>query len=434
MSTRPTAAGLTSNGIRVFSNVVARRRDERSNPIPRRHVYLRPLLTCDAKAAAEAAEGIRSSPLLWLKMRSALACSENCERLRAELEERLSERNARRDTEIAATEVQLEAVELRLAELAPEAAAASAALGWASTTEPDNLSLAATESVGLDELSGIHHLPPPEAAPSRFQEDAAKVLSILGGAVFGLSLGLLTGTLALAEITEEAGALCLWCAVGAVVMLLVGSVLVPLARFVGATTYTRTLTSPRVDRAVGYIASAVLLSLAVVFITVEAKTEQLGLFRALTEESSLTGFRLARPELLLVSLMLSIPAVFAYIVRGFGEGQRLANLCRLKALLHEERARIRALPEFTRATRLREHARLLLTKKVALEQQLSTLRGEVETGLPPEDFYRLEDCEMDAAAASWAVEDELRAAVAPDDRRPRGCLLGPLGTMTEARR
>ena len=71
-----------------------------------------------------------------------------------------------------------------------------------------------------------------------------------------------------------------------------------------------------------------LVGLVLALVMIESKVEQLGLFKALGEQNSLEGFHIAQGDLFWVSLMLVIPTVACYVVLGFREGERLANLGR----------------------------------------------------------------------------------------------------------
>ena len=397
---------------RIFSHIIPRKRTPRGEIIPRSTCYTRPLITLDGEALLEWSEEFALDPrvalakLPWLRARNALTGSQNVEVYRQKLEEEYSIQNQLLEEKMNALKLSLEPLELELSLLEPLLAEKAVPFGFtqgAASLNNDNSGL-----LSLEELSGLHNLPPPHEKISWCQRSGYKLLAGLGGgAVFGISLGLLTGKLELVSLRLEWQMLILWCVVGATVMTLVGAALYPLSLEIGEGFYRagRRLAWLSTLRLV--LAGVFLLSLIGIFVKVESRIEALGLFKAIGEQTSLTGYTVAPGDLLWVSLMLVVPTISTYVVLGLTEGQRQANLARLRSLRAEAKTALLSDPNFALAAGLFQKVQGIREKREAVKKQKDELRSQLQTDLTTEEKYRLEDMEMDAAGASWELEDAL---------------------------
>lgn len=183
----------------------------------------------------------------------------------------------------------------------------------------------------------------------------------------------------------------------------------PLGVSVGAGQYRIGLGSKSLRRLLPFIYILMLLGLAIAFVVIESKVEMLGLFRALSENSSLSNTALSQSDLLWVSLTLSLPVVASYVVLGMVEGERRANVCKLMCLQAEVKEHILADDRFAQACKLRQEWQETLDRKSELEAKIAALEASIETGFTTEELHRLEDMEMDATAEKMWVSGD-RAA------------------------
>lgn len=413
------------NRVRPFSNIIPRRRNRSGEPIHRRFVWTRPLVALEADALVQTAAACATDPvegrkrLPWLKALNAIAASENAVMLRQELEAGMARENAEAQARISELQPALRAADDEMRRLTDDLESVAAPLGLRSALERADLDFAEDEPASLEELAGKYNLAPPEEHAGWAYRVGYKLLAGIGGeTVFGISLGLLTGKLELLSLSEEWPMLVLWSGLGAIVMTLVGACLFPLAKELGDR-------SDRLGRRMPWLAGlqavftlVFLVGLAVAMIRIESKVEQLGLFKAIGEQSSLTGFHVAQADLGWVSLMLVIPTVCSYIVLGLKEGERLSKLAHLKALRQHHRERLCALPAYAKACSLRRQVQGARECQAKLEAEVQALKNRMRTGFTTEEKERLEDMEMDAAAASWDAEDAMLNGARPWDVGP----------------
>ncbi len=299
---------------------------------------MRPLITLDPEALTETADAFTKSAeegrsrWAWLKAKNAIAASDNASRLGSEFECRRLSENAKAEAMIAKLESDVQETDQALGPLLCELSAVASPLGFSSITERSDLEFLEHEPISLEELAGKHNVPPPEEKLSWIQRTGHKLLAgIGGGTVFGISLGLLTGKLKLLSLSDEWPMILLWSVLGMAVMTLVGASLFPLAKSLGGQLYRQGKYLPWLKGIQCLTTLLVLVGLALAMVMIESKVEQLGLFKALAEQSSLEGVHVSRRELLWVSLMIVIPIVSSYIVLGLNEGERQANLAALRS-------------------------------------------------------------------------------------------------------
>jgi|GEM_PF-3309458 len=396
----------------VPSPSIPRTRKTDGEIIPKLTYFTRPLVTLDPEALPEVSKELALDPVAarakipWLKACNALSATQNAVLYKKQLEDRLLKENQALEEKIGKLKADLIPIEAELLSTEPLLAEKAVPLGFAQGCT--DLSLENCDLASLEELSGLHHLPPPHEKISWWERCGYKLLAGLGGgAVFGVSLGLLTGKLELVSLQQEWKLLIFWCLIGAIVMNLVGGSLYPLSLKVGKELYVHGKRLPWL-RSLQLICLVLLLvALVAVLITVESKIEGFGLFKAISEQTSLTGFRLPKGELTWVSLMLVVPTVSSYVVLGFCEGQRLANLAELKSLRSKAKTALRSDPRFADAARFAQKVQLVKEKKDALILEIGRLVSLQRSDFTTEEKHRLEDMEMDAAGASWEAEDAL---------------------------
>jgi len=264
--------------------------------------------------------------------------------------------------------------------------------------------------VSLEELAGEHGLPSPERRPSWAHRIGYRLAAIVGGgAIFGISLGLLSDSLQLVDLSSEWPWLVIWSSLGMTVMALIGAALTPLAQSLGSALFHRSTGWPKLKGVLLSLNTVFLAGIAVAAIEIESRIEQLGIFKSLAERSSLQGIAISRTDLCWVSLMLVVPAVCSYLVLGLIEGERQASLAYLKFLQGVRRKDIRSHPSFAPAAGALERLR---RRQAELERQslaVSTLEAHIRDELSPEEKLQLEDAEMEVAGHSQAVEEFLKA-------------------------
>jgi hypothetical protein len=397
-----------------LSHVIPRRRDGRGEAIPKRMVTMRPLVTLDPEALIETAAAWSRSPeeglsrMPWLKAMNAIAASNNALALRAELEAKMERENAEAQSRLAALEPALKTAEEDLNRLESELALALAPFGLADVGERPSLDLCEDEPASLDEIAGRYNLPVPELKSSWVHRTGYKLLAgIGGGTVFGISLGLLTGKLELVSLAEEWPMLILWSILGVVVMTLVGASLFPLAKDLAGRLYCQGRRLPWLASLQAVFTVVFLVGLALAMVLIESKVEQLGLFKAIGEQTSLRGFHIAQSELAWVSMMLVIPTVCSYIVLGLHEGERLANLVHLKGIRRQLQEALRADPAYATACSLHCQVRHAQERRNEALAEVHQHKDRIRSELTIEEKQRLEDMEMDAASASWDAEDAM---------------------------
>ena len=400
------------NVVRPFSNIIPRHRTKGGQPVARNIVGTRPFLTFDPDSLLQAAQAFASSPeegykqFPLLKARNAIGTSENAVSLRQEFEEQMAVGNARSRTAIA--ELEPKSAELNdVAEnLAARLAKLSAPLGLDNICGRQSMDMLDHEPMSLEEIAGKHHLPPPEENSSWANRVGYRLLCAIGGGAFlGLGLGLLTGKLELYSLSEEWPMVLLWIAPGIALMAIAGESLFALSKSLGTQLHLLSLQVSWAKNAVLAATLFMLAGLAAAYVTIESKVEMLGLFRAIGEESSLQGFRIAQRDLFWVSLLVILPVAACHVIQGLREGQRLANLGHLKALRTEMRQALRSGEMFASVCEL--HQRLLDARedKDAIEGQIQYLQSSISTDFTATQKLRLEDMDMDAAIASYDAEE-----------------------------
>ncbi|MBX3119689.1 MAG: hypothetical protein KF784_11535 [Fimbriimonadaceae bacterium] len=397
-----------------YTNVIPRVRDKDGDPVPRHFVYSPPVLTHDAEAMLEAGTAARESPedakrlVPWLLCWNAVAASENVKRLRQDMADSLNERNDMLRRELSEVQDALKQARQDETERASDLAAILAPLGIALRPSASSLELGSDEPCSLEELAGQHGLPSPSQKPSALYGWLHKLVAVIGGGtVFGLSLGLLIDKLELASIGEELPLILLFVALGIAVMYLVGSVLTPLATSVGGSLYRLGVKSSFARNTLPWLYGFLLIGLAVAFVVIESKVEQVGLFKGLVESSSLSSMKLTKLEMGFVALTLSLPIVASYVCLGLMEGERKANLTYLAYLQAKAQDSIRQDPRFAEASRLFQHYKLTLLVRTELEEHSKSITSSIRETFTLEELRRLEDQEMDAAGISYAAERAL---------------------------
>ncbi|MBI5708225.1 MAG: hypothetical protein HZC36_14680 [Armatimonadetes bacterium] len=404
----------STESVRTYSNIIPRRRGSGGQPKPRTIVGARPLVTLAPDALRQSGEAFGRSvdegrqSLPRLKAASALAASDNAASLRRSFEERMAIQSSEAKMRVADLEPALRALEAELAGHCSLLSAVAGPLGFCSVQDRQGLDFEEGEPVSLEVLAGRHQLPAPEEHVGWAQRTGYKLLAgIGGGTVFGISLGLLTGKLELYSLAEEWPWLFFWSGLGIAVMTLVGASLYPLGRGLGGLLYRAAIRTPWIGSFQMALTFLMLSGLVACLVLIESKVEQLGLFKAIGEQSTLQGFKVSQADLFWVSLMLVVPTVASYVVLGVREGERLAGLAHLKSLQEDARAAIRALPEYALAAWLHPRVKHLSGRKAVIESQISAEKVRIRSEFTVEEQQRLEDMDMDAALASYDAEDFL---------------------------
>ncbi|HVT12576.1 MAG TPA: MFS transporter [Fimbriimonadaceae bacterium] len=430
------------NELRPYTNPVPRRRDKKGNPLPRSYTYAPPLISLDADALSEAADALRQNPeqrpnlLVWLKACNALAASDNYRLLVRDTWARIEATNERCQGKLSVLRPRLEQATARETELATRVATLLAGLGLDHRADSPALSFTEDEPVSLEVLAGEHRLPSPELTASWSHRIGYRLLAMLGGGtVFGVSLGLLTGKLELSSLTEEWGWLLFWAGVGMTVLALIGSALTPLAGSIGGALHRQSLRLPWLRGAALAINSLLLVGITTAVIQIECKVEQFGLFRSLSEQTSLQSLTLGRGDLGWVSLMLVVPAACSYLVLGLHEGERRANLATLRSLQERQRQGVRTRPEFAEAAGLLQTLWQAKSERERIQGEMALLESQVRYELTPKERLRLEDAEMEVTGHSLAAEEAITTGTARSSaprsiglwQRLRGLWAGRLG-------
>ena len=409
---------------KVFSNVIPLRRDKHGNPVPRRHIFLRPLVTLDPRALVETGEAFLRSPeagsrhLPWLKSRNAVAADQNVQRTKQAIEQKIASDNVRVQQEIDQLVPVLESWKTRETDAMASAAAALEGLPIAFAPDAPVLDFGTSEPLTLAEIAGHQGLPFPEPA-GWWERKGYKILSAIGGGiVFGLSFGLLTEKLQLINLRREWPMIMLFALVGITLMTVIEGIFPALGKSLGCALYRRGVKSPRTNSVVFFLNVVFLLGLALTIVLIESRVEQLGIFKGIAASTSIHGIHVSQTDLFWVSLMLVVPVVSCYTILGLAEGHRLANLVHLKGLLAQSRSEIRVSQTFAKAASLHQHMRRAIGERQRLESELENLKQSLRYELTVEEQERLEDMEMDATAHSWATED-LMLSLARGNAAPR---------------
>jgi hypothetical protein len=285
---------------------------------------------------------------MWAKL--AIAAGENANTLGQDLCDKIESDNTRYQEELAQLRPQLERLRAEERSLAAKLASKLAPLGVRPKPDESFLTVAEGDLPSLEELAGRHGLPAPCGKPSLLYRWPYRAVSIIGGgSVIGIGLGMLLGQLEPYALAESQSALATFLLIGLVVMYLIHVALSSLATNVGDALYRAVRGSDRLRKGMLPMAVLSLAALAVAFLLVEAKVEQLGLFKALVEQASLTTVALSRFEAGIVSLMLALPAVASCALLGLAEGYRRANNCRLLQLQLDARRCIETDDRFAEA-------------------------------------------------------------------------------------
>ncbi|MGI8922760.1 MAG: hypothetical protein ACR2HJ_01760 [Fimbriimonadales bacterium] len=401
--------------MKPLSHIIPKRRDKYGNTIQQSHGILRPGITADDEAAVSLAKlaatdtkaAAKGHPLL--KIKHALAVSENVADIRNEQERKRTGHNGRIAQKVEDLGSQRKEIGSVTKELLPETVRVCVAAGCEfSSTElagPPAAVRMETDEAIAGELGFT--LPKPEA---RFGTFLLKVAATLGaGTLFGISAGLLAGNLYLEEVASNPAPLIIWAILGTSIISLVGRTLEILAIRFGEASEWYALRHNNRERRFPLALTILTVLVAGAFAAVESKVEQLGIFRALVEETSLGAFSISKFDLFLVSLLLSVPVICFYLAEGSATG--IAGV--RQAALASERARrerqVRSSQAYAEAAALREKTLTLLKVEKDLDAKIGDLESQYREAPSRSELEQLEDCEIDALAASWVAEDGLLA-------------------------
>ena len=406
--------------VKVFSNAIPLNRDRHRNPIPRRHIFLRPLVTLDKAALIETGEAFLRSPeaggrhFPWLKAKNAVAADENVKNVRAAIEQKMAADNLRIQTQIDCLTPVLEDWKTREAESKAKAAGALEGIPISFSPDSPKLDFGPSEPLTLEELAGQESLPFPEAA-GWWEKRGYKILSAIGGGtVFGMSFGLLTEKIQLINLSREWPMIAVFALIGITLMTIIEGIFPSIGRSLGCSFYRRGNSSPRTGAALFVATVALLIGLFIVVVMIESRVEQLGIFKGIAASTSIHAIRISQNDLFWVSLMLVVPVVACYTILGIAEGHRIANLVHLRGLLAKRKTDIRVSAAFANAASLHQLMRLTITERQRLESKLAELEHALRYEMTQDELERLEDMEMDATAHSWATEDAMLTVASTD--------------------
>ncbi len=397
----------------VFSNIVPRRRDENGDALPRKLCSMRPLITADPQALLGFTKRLSESPenavtaFPALRAAAAIAHEEKCDQLETELRAKQEGRQLEVGKRIDECKRNLKELDHRFEEQLPEAAAKASKVGIKLRCKEPRLDFADDEPLSDYSAAGLLGIPLPKPK-SKLSNALAKLVAVFGGGtLFGVSLGLLVSGLTLSDLSLDYLQLILFAALGMAVIYLIGAALTPVAEYVGFRAELKAIGSLRVSNALLVAVCIVLIALAAAFLLIEAKVEQLGLLRTLTEENSLRSFSLSKTELSIVSFVLALPVVACYLSVGFFGGIESARQVAVLRAKTEQRQTFLLSEQFAEAAASHRQAYILHVRRTELAYRIAELEASLDDDLPLADKRRLEDCQSDAAAASFAAEDAI---------------------------
>lgn len=407
---------MSFSGYPPFSNEIPRRRNRRGDPVPRRYVFIRPLISYAFEALESFAKDIPKDPdevsrgLVRLKSLNAVVAMDHANGLTSSLYQALNETNARLEEKVQMLEpAYLEKLEQSLQAKA-EAASARSLLGLSGSESSAALEFGEDEPASLEEIAGEHGLPPPE------RESGLKLklpaITLLGGSVLGISLGLLINKIELSNLSKEWLLMLLFCIIGCGIMAAMELTLFSLGQSIGTDLYLRSMQSAKAKLWLVWTSIVALAAFMVVSIMIDSRIERVGLFKSAAEDASLQAVKLSPHDLNWVSLMLVVPAVCCFVVLGIKEGKRKANLCKLIALRYVMRKELRADPAFRDACEKQARAYFQGELAASVSARVQEAKGQISDQLPLEDRQQIEDTEMDAIAHSWASEDAIAEYIA----------------------
>lgn len=400
----------------TFSYPTPLRRDKRGNPIARRQVYFAPITTLDPDALIKAATEAANSPELGLaalveaKVVNAVLAKENAVQVEESIHRHIEYKNALAEEKIEALEPQLETAE----EVETEARAASAeACARAGIVfRPDSPSIEFTDSEpwSLNEIAGRESVATPKSKPGLWSQLWWKLLAAVGGgAVFGVGLGALVAGVNVRALGEEPVDAAFWIAVGIVVMSIVGVGISKLAEHLGAHLVRRGHKFAWIGWANLACAATFLAGLALALVRIESKVEQLGLFKSINAEKTMTGTVLAQADLFWVSLMLVVPIIAAYLINGLAEGERLATMDYLLSLRKAMREKITGCDAYAFALSAHERLRLAATRKGRIAAEIEKYKAMIRHDRTQQELDRIEDAQNAAAGASYEAVEYVEA-------------------------
>lgn len=413
---------MSFGGYPPFSNEIPRRRNRRGDPVPRNYVFIRPLISYAFEALKSFAKDLPSEPeeaskgFVYLKSLNAVEAMKHAGGLTSSLYQALNEKNAKLETRVQELEpVYLEKLERSL-EAKADAAAARSLIGLPGSDGSPMLEFGESEPASLEEIAGEHGLPSPERDGGLKLKLPA--ITLLGGSVLGISLGLLINKIELADLSKEWLLMLLFCIIGCGIMAAMELALFGLGQSIGTDLYLRSMQSAKAKLWLVWTSLAALAAFMAACIMIDSRIERIGLFKSAAEDASLHAVALNPHDLNWVSLMLVVPAVCCFVVLGVKEGKRKANICKLMALRHEMRKALRAEPAFIDAAMKQAKAYVQAELAANASSRVQEAKCQISEDLPLEDRQQIEDTEMDAIAHSWAAED---AMVAHFDRQFRTC-------------
>jgi len=401
-------------------------RDRHGNPIPRRQVYFRPVVTLDGQALVDAAEAAAESDekalagLVRAKAVNAVKAAENAREVEESIHRHMEYKNALAEERIQALEVELAKAEQVETDARAKSAEACAHARIEFRPDSPTIQFAENEPASVEELAGSEGVASPKAEPSLLSRLWWKFVATFGaGAVFGIGLGALIGGVEVSALSDEMGKSGFWIAIGIVVMAIVGIPMGKQAEYVGASMTRRGFRFPWLGWA--NVANGLLLLAGIAFaiIKIESKVEQLGLFKSIRAESSLEGVILSQADLFWVSLMLVVPIVAAYVISGLGDGERAASRDYLLSVRRGKRDELIRTEEYATAMRLHEYLCSAMRERARVEADIARFKAMIRYDRTQDEDYRIEDVQNAAAAASHDAEDFLLFVSGVTRYRPR---------------
>lgn len=411
--------------IQPNSHIIPRRRDKYGNPLPDRYIIEPATLTHDVEALDEITTVCINEPesvgkhMPRLLARNAIAMSDNAVLLERKFEAQHERANASVEARLRVLETKRSQTLRNAEKLASKCAEQADALGMTFDPAQTCLDFQVEEPISRSALTGQFQLP--IAGLLRWFALFKFLAAFGGGGILGISLGLLSDSIQLVDLSREWPLVTLFALLGICLVAITGAAISSGATTLGSEIFWWATQNPKARKVFRVVLTASLCLYLLLIVLVESRTELRGLVKALLESQSLATIRPSETDLFLVSLLVVVPIVSFYAIFGLVQGMSLACDSFLAFQQHEVRQAIRSKELFAKAKATFQEFRSATTESQELIAQISELQGLRRTELTNEEKLRLQDIQADVSVASWQLEELLfkQANIEPSVRVPR---------------
>lgn len=413
------------NAVQPNSHIIPRHRDKNGNPVSDRYIIEPATLTHDREALEEITTVCINEPeavgkyLPRLLARNSIKMSEKAVQLEHQFEDKRERNNTGIEARLRVLETKRSQAIRNAEKLASKCAEQTAALGI--TFDPTHTCLDFQENEPVSRSALIGQCQLPIAGLLKWFGLYKFLAAFGGGGILGTSIGLLSDTIQLADLSREWPLVTLFALLGMCLVAVTGATISSGTTTLGSEIFWWSTQNPKARRIFRLILTASLCLYVLLIVLIESRTELRGLAKALLESQSLTTVRLSETDLFLVSLLVVVPIVSFYAIFGLAQGMALACDSFLAFQQNLARQCVREKDSYAKAKGTFQEFRSATAESQELTNRIADLQLKRRTELTDEEKLRLQDIQSDVSVASWQLEELLfkQANLKPSIELPR---------------